>query len=136
MAMALLVGGGATTTISALGNCGAPRHAVRRHEFRCSGLRRLSFAQPVARLRVAAPYYGAVLSSPKRRKFVCRAAAATVESETTVKIALPTIPSEATLAKVYDLFCIEGCRILRDLFALETSRIECSLNFGFVDYCQ
>lgn len=107
MMMALLAAGGATTTISALGNCVVPRQHAVRLEFRHSGLRRLSFAEPVYRLRIAAPYFGARESSSKpRNKLVCIAAAAaaaaatTVESDANVKTALPTIPSEATLAKV------------------------------------
>jgi hypothetical protein len=100
MVMALLAGGGATT-ISALGNCGVPcSPAVRLQLCRHSGLRRLSLSQPRCRLRIAARCYGGRATSVRR--FVCRAAAAaaTVESDATVTIPLPTIPSEATLAKV------------------------------------
>lgn len=82
MTMALLAGGG--TIITAI--------SVQRHEFCYARLSRLSLK--------AVPYYGARQS---RRKFlVCRAAAAAApaESDVTVKTALPTIPSEATLAKV------------------------------------
>lgn len=109
MAMALLAGGGAVT-ISALGNCVVPRYAVKRLElYRYSGLRSLKCSQPRYNLRSAAPYYGGW--SPC--KFVCRAAAAaaTVESDAHVKTALPAIPSEATLAKVF-ISLLQGRGIL------------------------
>ncbi|KAG0582977.1 hypothetical protein M758_3G101900 [Ceratodon purpureus] len=106
MVMALLAGGGAAA-ISALGNCVGPSAApvtVRLQVCRHSGLRRLSLLKARCRLRIAAPYYGcrAASLSLSRGRFVCRAAAAAVavESDANVKTALPTIPSEATLAKV------------------------------------
>jgi ABC transporter ATM len=81
--MALLAGGG--TIVTAI--------SVQRHEFCYARLSRLSLK--------SAPYYGARHSRGKI--LVCRAAAAAaapVESDVTVKTALPTIPSEATLAKI------------------------------------
>ena len=110
--MVLLAGGG-VHAISALGNCVVPRCAVRLHLIRRSGLRGLSLPVPRYWLRIAAPYHGRRPSSP--RQFVCRAAAAAaVESGANVRTALPTIPSEATLAKVcfYNFYRIGGCGIL------------------------